>query len=167
MERVMVNAGFRRVDGFALGAFLLLAGQAIGAQLAKPVTFAKDVAPILQAKCETCHRKGTNAPMSLVTYAETRPWAKSIRERVISRNMPPWHVDKTVGIQQFQNDRSLTDGQIDTIVRWVNAGAPLGDAKDLPPAKVWPDEEGWQLAKQYGEPDLVIKSEPYTMPAQG
>ena len=62
-------------------------------------TFAKDVAPILQAKCEECHRKGTAAPMSLVTYQETRPWAKSIRERVITRNMPPWHIDKTVGIQ--------------------------------------------------------------------
>ena len=163
----MVNARFPRAGALALGAFLSLAGHARAAESPKPVTFAKDVAPILQAKCETCHRKGTSAPMSLVTYAETRPWAKSIRERVITRNMPPWHIDKTVGIQQFQNDRSLTDAQIDTIVRWVNAGAPLGDAKDLPPAKVWPDEEGWQLAKQYGAPDLVIKSEPYTMPAQG
>jgi hypothetical protein len=163
----MVNARFLRAYGLALGAFLSLAGNAIAAELSKQVTFAKDVAPILQSKCETCHRQGTSAPMSLVTYAETRPWAKSIRERVISRNMPPWHIDKTVGIQQFQNDRSLTDAQIDTIVRWVNAGAPLGDVKDLPPAKVWPDEEGWQLTKQYGEPDLVIKSEPYTMPAQG
>src|SRR5713226_4784984 len=75
---------------------------------AKP-TFAKDIAPILQAKCEECHRKGTAAPMSLVTYQEVRPWAKAIRERVITRNMPPWHIDKTVGIQHFQNDRSLTD----------------------------------------------------------
>src|ERR1700687_1919704 len=124
----MVNAKFPRAGAAALGAFLSLAGHARAAELAKPVTFAKDV-----------------APMSLVTYAETRPWAKSIRERVISRNMPPWHIDKTVGIQEFQNDRSLSDAQIDTIVRWVNAGAPLGDVKDLPPAKVWPDEEGWQL----------------------
>src|SRR5215813_7597666 len=72
-----------------------------------PVTFARDIAPILQAKCQECHRKGTAAPMSLVTYEETRPWAKSIRYRVVTRNMPPWHIDQTVGIQHFQNDRSL------------------------------------------------------------
>src|SRR5207244_9870245 len=92
---------------------------------AKP-TFAKDIAPILQEKCEECHRKGTAAPMSLATYQETRPWAKAIRERVVTRNMPPWHIDKTVGIQHFQNDRSLTDDQIATIVRWVDTGAPPG-----------------------------------------
>src|SRR5215831_13493114 len=69
------------------------------------VTFAKDIAPILQERCQECHRKGTAAPMSLLTYEETRPWAKSIRQRVITRNMPPWHLDKTVGIQHFANDR--------------------------------------------------------------
>jgi hypothetical protein len=134
---------------------------------AKPATFAKDVAPIFQAKCEECHRNGTAAPMSLVTYQEVRPWAKAIKERVVTHQMPPWHLDKTVGIQQFANDRSLTDAQIDTIVRWVDAGAPLGDPKDLPAAKQWPSDEEWQLAKRYGPPDLVIKSEAFTMPAHG
>jgi len=152
----------------AIGALLALAIPAIAANSAgQPVSFAKDIAPIFQAKCEECHRKGTNAPMSLVTYEETRPWAKAIRERVITRQMPPWHIDKTVGIQHFQNDRSLSDAQIATIVRWVDSGAPLGDPKDLPAAKQWPDDESWQLAKQFGEPDLVVKSEPYTMPAHG
>lgn len=132
---------------------------------AKP-TFAKDIARIFQEKCEECHRQGTAAPMSLATYQQVRPWAKSIRERVIRRNMPPWHLDKTVGIQSFQNDRSLSDAQIETIVRWVDSGAPMGDPKDLPPAKVWPDEQGWVLAKQYGPPDLILKSDDYTMPAQ-
>ena len=151
-----------------LAALLLLSGSLIaGDTVNKPVTFAKDVAPILQAKCEECHRKGTAAPMSLATYQETRPWAKAIRERVITRNMPPWHIDKTVGIQHFQNDRSLTDDQISTVVRWVDSGALPGDPKDLPSAKQWPAEEGWQLAKQFGEPDLIVKSEPYTMPAKG
>jgi hypothetical protein len=80
--------------------------------------------------------------------------------------MPPWHLDKTVGIQKFQNDRSLSDEQIATIVKWVDEGAPLGDKKDLPPAKVWPDDSGWQLAKVLGrEPDIVVKSEPWTVPA--
>src|SRR5713226_1126631 len=114
---------------------------------AKP-TFAKDIARIFQEKCEEFHRKGTAAPMSLATYQEVRPWAKAIRERVVTRNMPPWHIDKTVGIQSFQNDRSLTDQQINTIVHWVDSGAPLGDAKDLPPPKNWPDDQAWVLAKQ-------------------
>ena len=132
-----------------------------------PVTFARDISRILQAKCEECHHAGTAAPMSLATYEETRPWARSIRERVVTRQMPPWHLDRTVGIQQFQNDRSMSDAEIRTVVAWVDAGAPLGNQKDLPPRKQWPGEEVWQLAKTYGEPDLVIKSEPYTMPAHG
>ena len=89
------------------------------------VTFARDVAPIFQDKCQSCHRAGAMAPMSLVTWEESRPWAKAIRERVLLRQMPPWHIDKTVGIQQFQNDISLSGDQIATIVRWVDAGAPL------------------------------------------
>jgi hypothetical protein len=105
--------------------------------------------------------------MSLATYEESRPWAKAIKERVVRRSMPPWHLDKTVGIQKFSNDRSLTEQQIALIVRWVDAGAPQGDPKDMPPPKQWPSDEGWQLAKRFGEPDLVVKSEPYTMPAHG
>ena len=132
-----------------------------------PPTFAKDVARILQEKCQSCHRAGSMAPMSLVTYEETRPWAKSIKQRVVTRTMPPWHVDKTVGIQHFANDISLSDAQISTIARWVDAGAPLGDPKDMPPAKTWPNDDGWQLSKQFGAPDLVLSSEPYTMTAKG
>ena len=89
-----------------------------------PITFTKDIAPIIQEKCEACHRPDSIAPMSLVTYEQARPWAKAIRERVITRQMPPWHIDKTVGIQKFKNDRSLSDAQIDTIVKWVDAGVP-------------------------------------------
>ena len=133
----------------------------------KAPTFAKDIAPILQEKCQTCHRAGEMAPMSLVTYAETRPWVKDIKQRVVTRNMPPWHLDKTVGIQHFQNDISLSDEQISLIARWVDAGAPAGDPKDMPAPKQWPKDDGWQLSKQFGPPDLVIKSEPYTMPAHG
>src|SRR5271167_4615435 len=111
-----------------LGATLLISTSSFAAKIdPRPVTFSKDIAPIFQAKCEECHRKGTVAPMSLITYQETRPWAKAIRERVINRQMPPWHVDKTVGIQHFANDRSLTDAELNTIVRWVDSGAPQGD----------------------------------------
>ena len=128
-------------------------------------TFAKDIAPILQERCQECHRQGSMAPMSLVTYEETRPWAKAIKQRVITRQMPPWHIDRTVGVQEFKNDMSLSDAQIKTISQWVDAGAPLGNPKDMPPAKQWPAEDEWKAAKVLGAPDLVIKSEPYTMAA--
>lgn len=147
-----------------LAAFLAILGTGKGAEPTKP-SFAKDIAPIFQEKCQVCHRKDSMAPMSLVTYEETRPWAKAIRERVATRQMPPWHLDKTVGIQSFLNDRSLSDEQIAIIVRWVDSGAPLGDPLDMPAPKRWPNEDEWQLAKQFGQPDLIIKSEPYTMPA--
>src|SRR5437660_11740572 len=89
------------MGALAFGAFLL-SGPSIAAD--SQATFAKDVAPILQEKCQECHRKNSMAPMSLVTYEETRPWAKSIRQRVITRQMPPWHIDQTVGVQKFKND---------------------------------------------------------------
>ena len=130
-------------------------------------TFTKDIAPIFQAKCEACHRPGSIAPMSLVTYQESRPWARSIRERVSTRQMPPWHIDPTVGITEFKNDRSLTDDQLDTIVRWVDGGAPRGNPEDMPPAVDWPDESKWNYAELYdGPPDLIIESTPYTVPAE-
>jgi hypothetical protein len=133
----------------------------------RPLTFARDVAPILQERCQECHREGSMAPMSFVTYDETRPWAKAIREQVIKRQMPPWHIDRTIGVQQFKNDISLTDDQINTIVRWVDSGAPLGDVKDMAPARQWGAENEWKAAKELGQPDLVIKSDPYTMAAHG
>src|SRR5579871_3612974 len=150
------------------GGLTLVAGSLLAAALpSTSVTFTKDVAPIFQAKCQECHRQGSMAPMSLLTYQEVRPWAKAIKDRVLKRQMPPWHIDKTVGIQKFQNDISLSDAQIATIVHWVDAGAPMGDPKDMPPPKEFPSYDGWQLAKQFGQPDLVLKSESYTMPAHG
>jgi hypothetical protein len=131
-----------------------------------PVTFTKDIAPILQQKCESCHRDGSIAPMSLVSYEETRPWAASIKDEVSARRMPPWHIDKSVGIREFENDRSLSDQQIRTIVRWVDAGAPRGDTADMPAPLEWPDEQVWMFAGQFGEPDLVLKSPVYKVPAQ-
>jgi hypothetical protein len=115
-------------------------------------TFAKDVAPIFQRSCQTCHHQGTSAPMSLVTYEEVRPWAKSIRQRVANREMPPWHLDKTVGIRHYKNDRSLSDEEIATVVRWADSGAPLGNPADLPPALAFKPESEWFI----GEPDLKV-----------
>jgi len=132
---------------------------------ARPVTFTKDIAPIFQARCQECHRPGSIAPMSLLTYEETRPWARSIRQRVIQRQMPPWHIDPSVGVQKFKNDISLTPEQTRTIVRWVDSGAPEGDPKDMPPPKQFPPADEWKAAQELGQPDLVIKSAPYTMAA--
>lgn len=136
-------------------------------QAQTPVTFTKDVAPILQQKCQACHRPGSIAPISLMTYEDVTRRATMIRSRVQARTMPPWHIDRTVGIQEFKNDRSLSDEQIATIVRWMDAGMPRGDAKDLPPTPTWPDPALWQLAERFGQPDLVIKSTPFTVEPQG
>jgi len=165
---VSCRSGFwRRVPSSALAlvAVLALPGAALCEPAGRPVTFTKDVAPIFQDKCESCHRAESMAPMSLVTFEEARPWAKSIAARISSRQMPPWHIDKTVGIQKFKNDRSLSDAQIETIQRWVEAGAPRGDVNDMPAPRQWPDESKWQLAAKFGQPDLVVTSTLYTMPA--
>jgi hypothetical protein len=146
-------------------AFSGLTPAVAGAADAAP-TFTKDIAPIFQEKCEACHRPDSIAPMALRTYEETRPWARSIKSRVQARQMPPWHIDTTIGIQHFKNDRSLSEEQIDTIVRWVDAGAPRGDVKDMPAPVEWPDAAKWNYAAEFGEPDLVIKSTPFTMKAQ-
>jgi hypothetical protein len=156
------------MTGAIVGTVMLSASVAVAAPAdtsAPAPTFTKDVAPIFQAKCEACHRPDSIAPMSLRTFEEVRPWARSIRSRVASRQMPPWHIDKTVGIQHFANDRSLTDEQIDTIVRWVDGGAPKGDPKDMPPAVAWADETGWNFKSRFGDPDLIVKSPAYRMPA--
>src|SRR6185295_18043206 len=148
--------------------FLAIPISALAADLGsdRPVTFTKDIAPIFQEKCQECHRAGSMAPMSLVTYEEARPWAKSIRQRVATRQMPPWHIDMTVGVRKFKNDMSLSDDQIATIVRWVDSGAPMGDAKDMPAPVKWPDGNEWKAAKEYGQPDIIVKSDAYTMPAK-
>src|SRR5437764_326984 len=123
-------------------------------------TFSKDVAPILQARCQGCHRPGEAAPMSLLTYQEARPWAKSIKEAVVMRKMPPWFADTSIG--HFRNDRSLSQPEIDTLVSWVDAGAPEGNKKDLPAAKQFID--GWNI----GKPDMVLEMPTgFEVPATG
>ncbi|OLC36015.1 MAG: hypothetical protein AUH28_06680 [Acidobacteria bacterium 13_1_40CM_56_16] len=165
----MTNPIFRgwRVNVLVIAAALSLLGMAVDARGATQVTFSKDVAPIFQAKCQECHQPNSIAPMSLITYQDARPWAKAIRERVIARQMPPWHLDRSVGVQKFKNDMSLTDEQVDTIVRWVDDGALQGDPKDLPPPKPLVTDNEWQAVRDgLGPPDVIIQSPEYTMPAQ-
>ena len=114
-----------------------------------PVTFSKDVLPILQKNCQSCHRPGQMAPMSLLTFRDARPWARSMRSKVESRQMPPWFADPTHG--EFANDRSLAPRDIETIAQWADSGALEGDPKDAPPPVAWPDD-GWQIT-----PDIIVR----------
>src|SRR6516164_3133870 len=117
------------------------------------VTFTKDVAPILQDRCQVCHRPGTFAPMSLLTFEDVRPWAKAIKEKVTTRMMPPWYIDRNVGIRHFMDDPSLSDEQIETIVKWVDNGAPMGNAAEMPPPRQFEDLEKWHVTS----PDLIVQ----------
>jgi hypothetical protein len=129
-----------------------------------PVTFTKDVAPILQKTCQSCHRPGSVAPMSLLTYEDARPWARSIKAKVVAREMPPWHIDRNIGITKFKEDPSLTDAEISTIARWVDAGAPMGNPADMPPPRQFTDIDKWYM----GKPDVIVAMEkPYVLPAAG
>ena len=155
-----------RLVAFAAGTIVMTVGTpaaqspAVGSP---PVTFTRNVAPMLQRSCVACHRAGEIAPMSLMTYAEVRPWARAIKRRVAGREMPPWHLDRTIGIQTFKDDPSLSDREIATIVAWVDAGAPEGDPADMPAPRQFSDARAWQI----GTPDLVLKYPKYRVPAAG
>ena len=128
-----------------------LAGLAMGitvlaATNSAPVTFNKDVLPILQKNCQGCHRPGELAPMSFLSYSETRPWAKAMKQAVVTKKMPPWFAEKG----HFANDRTLTDDEISTLARWADNGAPEGDAKDKPAPLAFQD--GWNI-----QPDLIVE----------
>jgi len=145
----------------------LLSALAFAADSTKPVadaTFSKDIAPILERSCQNCHRAGSIAPMALLTYKDARPWARSIKEKVVRREMPPWHIDRNVGITKFKEDPSLTDGEIATISNWVDHGAPEGNPADMPPPRQFSDLDKWQI----GKPDVVVSmAKPYRLKANG
>lgn len=135
-------------------------GSAAQNSQAREVTFSKDVAPIMYENCLYCHRAGEVAPFSLLTYKDARPWAKSIRQAVIQRKMPPWFGDSHYG--DFANDRRLSDKEIETITAWIDGGAKEGNPADMPAPPQFAD--GWQI----GTPDLILSmKEPYTVPAKG
>ncbi len=158
------------IAALVVGALLALPGVALSADPVAArnatLTFSRDVAPIFQAKCQSCHEPGSIAPMSLINFEDARPWAKSIKARVAARQMPPWHIDRSVGVQKFKNDMSLTDEQIETIVNWVDQGAPQGNPADMPAPRPISTGLYWQAERDgYGPPDLVVKSGEQTMPA--
>lgn len=164
------RSGRRHVARVMVGMCALLVslsgavGSAQTASGGDDVSFHKDVEPILQRSCQICHRPGAIAPMSLVSFEDVRPWARSIKRYVEAREMPPWFIDRRIGIQQFKDDPSLTDQEIATIAAWVDAGAPRGNVGDAPPPAEFPGLEDWRM----GEPDLIVSMpEPYMLPAEG
>jgi hypothetical protein len=166
----MTSGGFsfQRAGLVLAAAALILVPAMASAQAQAPagerqITFTKDIAPILQRSCVTCHRAGEMAPMSLTTYQEVRPWVRSIKTRVAKREMPPWHVDKTIGIQRFKDDPSLSDEEIEMISKWVDNGAPMGNPADMPPQRQFAAAGGWQI----GEPDLIVNFPKYRVAAEG
>src|ERR1700681_185048 len=170
---MMVPTSRRRVTVGGAVLAIVVAGvmttrSALLAQNSSPaagqVTFTKDVAPILQRSCKTCHRPGMMAPMSLLTYQDARPWARSMKTKVANREMPPWFIDKNVRIRKFKGDPSLTDAEVDTIVRWVDDGAPQGNPADMPPPRKFADLDVWNI----GKPDVIIQMpKPYILKAHG
>ena len=151
----------RSLFGLAVLAALVAMPTLVSAQSSDDVTFHRDIEPILQRSCQVCHRPDNMAPMSLMNYQETRPWSRSIKNKVMAREMPPWHIDPNVGIQQFKGDRSLTKAEIQLIGTWVDNGAPRGNPADAPPPAQLADFGAWEI-----EPDLIVTSPPHTVPAE-
>src|SRR5215469_3219153 len=136
---------------------LLVLGTAAASADSAPVTFHKDVLPILQKNCQGCHRPGQVAPMSFLTYDTARPWAKAMKVAVLTKKMPPWFADPQ--FQHFANERSLRPNEVETISKWADAGAPEGNPKDAPPAVNWP-KDGWEI-----QPDIVVNGPETKVPA--
>ena len=164
-----VNRVFSRLVFPAAALVSLFAPLALQAQSAAPgaLTFTKDIAPILQRSCQDCHHPNSIAPMSLITYEDVRPWARAIKTRVSvgphGGVMPPWFVEKDLGIQKFKSDPSLSEAEIAKIVKWVNDGAPKGNPADMPALRRFEESDEWTI----GEPDLIVKSKTVTVPAVG
>jgi hypothetical protein len=162
-----MNPCYKSAATVAIGAAIAIPWM-LGVKAAEPVgevTFSKDIAPILQRSCQNCHRPNSVAPMSLITYEEVRPWARAIKQRTSigphAGVMPPWYIEKDIGIQKFKDDPSLSDEEIAKIARWSDSGAPRGNPADLPPPKSFDDASAWHI----DAPDLVLSSPEITVKA--
>jgi hypothetical protein len=144
---------------------MLATASSAWAQTSDQVTFTKDIAPILQRSCQACHRPDSIAPMSLISYEEVRPFARAIKQRTSLRHrrgaMPPWFIEKEIGIQKFKDDISLSDAEVARIAKWADNGAPRGNPADMPPPRVFADNAAWQI----GTPDLIVNTPSVDMKA--
>ena len=165
------TCGQRLLKPFALAvgavATLSLQGQALAQNHAESPTYTGEIGRIINENCVVCHREGGIGPMQFETYEQVRPWAPLISLRVANREMPPYAYDEHIGIQDLEGDWRLEQEQIDSIVAWAESGAPLGDADVAVPKPEFPDPDEWSFVQQFGEPDLVIPSSPYDIPATG
>ena len=158
MKRLFYAAGTVTVAALiAVAASSVTLAQAPAA--AAGPTFHKDIEPILQKNCQSCHRPGQIAPMSLLSYTAARPWARAIKTKVVAREMPPWFADPHQNVE-YRTDRSLEQEEIDLIAKWVDAGAPEGDPKDAPPPVEWP-KDGWVI-----QPDYIVRGPAFKVPAR-
>ena len=155
-----------RVIGL-LSAMALVSVFAGAAEQDREITYTRDVAKIIQDNCQICHQLGQIGPMSLTNYEEVRVWAPLIRMRVLEREMPPYQYDSHIGVQELKGDWRLDQKDIDTIVAWVDAGAPEGSPEYLPEPREFPPVGEWRLAAELGPPDHVIKSSKWDVPAAG
>ena len=156
-----------RKTGAILGGAIALA-MSMGSQAQEhEITYTGEVGRIINENCVVCHREGGIGPMQFETYEQVRPWAPLIQFKVANREMPPYAYDEHIGVQDLEGDWRLEQEEIDTIVAWVNQGAPLGDADVVVPAPDFPSPDAWTFAAQFGEPDLIIPSSPYDIPASG
>ncbi len=172
-SRVPVSLGIRmgaRVLGVAVLSTFAWGAPALAQQAsgdADAVTFSKDIAPILQKNCQQCHMPGAIGPMSLTSYQEVRPWARSIKNKVVAGEMPPYRYDRNIGIQDLEGDLRLSEAEIDVIAHWVDNGAPQGNPADMPPPISFPNPHEWAYADLFGPPDLIIRTQPFTLAAEG
>ena len=155
--RWTLGLGLVTAAAVALGAPTALKAQQSGSA-GPEVTYTKDIAPILQRSCENCHRPGGGGPMPMTTYEEVRPWARAIKQRTgigpHAGVMPPWYMEKNIGIQQYKDDPSLSAAEVAKVAKWADSGAPRGNPADMPPAKQYAGADVWRI----GTPDLIVKT---------
>ena len=155
-----------RIAGL-MSAMALVPALASAADPAEHPTYAGEVSRIIQENCQICHQPGQIGPMSFMSYEEVRPWAPLIRMKVADREMPPYQYDSDIGVQHLKNDWRMSQEDIDTIVAWVDAGSPMGNPEELPPPRDFPEIGEWRLAAELGQPDHIIQSAPWDVPANG